>query len=395
MTMPRIVELRAYHVRIPLKKTIRHASHVRKESDNIVVSCRLDDGTIGFGEGAPRDYVTGETLETSLDLLRRTDWAGQLEPVRDFGEAVAMLRRFTIESAMDDPRGCLGNAARCASELAMLDAFGRRFGVSLQTLPAYLPDAANVYKLRKRCRYSGAITSKRNMFREFLSAVKVFLGWFKDCKIKVGTEGQDDPARLRLFRRVLGPRMDFRVDANEAWTPENVVEKIRELEPFRISAVEQPVPHEQVACLADARRQVETPIMLDESLCSRYDAERAIADKTCDLFNIRLSKCGGLIPSIELAAIADRAGLGYQLGCQIGESGILSAAGRAFACSISNIRHVEGSYDHFLVKERLTKENLTFEFAGIADSLTGPGLGMNVAPQRLARVTEREILLHG
>ena len=127
--------------------------------------------------------------------------------------------------------------------------------------------------------------------------------------------------------------------------------------------------------------------MLDESLCSLVDARRAIEFGLCDLFNIRISKCGGFLNSLKLAALARQAGLGYQLGCQVGETGILSAAGRHFASSVSDIRYVEGSYDQFLVRERLTVENLTFGRKGLAPAITRPGLGVTIDERALARVT--------
>ena len=124
--------------------------------------------------------------------------------------------------------------------------------------------------------------------------------------------------------------MDLRVDANEAWTAaEAAATRSRELEPFGITAVEQPVPHAEVDRLAAVRKQVKTPIMLDESLCGMVDAERAAANGLCDLFNLRLSKCGGFIPSLRLAQFAAKHGLGYQLGCQVGETAILSDGGPA------------------------------------------------------------------
>ena len=128
--------------------------------------------------------------------------------------------------------------------------------------------------------------------------------------------------------------------------------------------------------------------MHDESLCSLEDARQAIEYGTCDLFNIRLSKCGGLLPSLQIAAAANQAGLGYQLGCQVGETGILSAAGRHFATSVGDIRYLEGSYDRFLVKERLTNEDMTFGRGGYAPALTGPGLGVTVDERRLRDVTQ-------
>src|SRR5438270_381955 len=80
--------------------------------------------------------------------------------------------------------------------------------------------------------------------------------------------GQNDVARLRAIRRRLGAKIDIRIDANEAWTPMECAERIHELEPFGISACEQPVPHADVDALAEIRKQARTPIMLDESLCS-------------------------------------------------------------------------------------------------------------------------------
>ena len=66
----KISEVSIIHVRIPLKRVIKHASHARTDTDNILVRCTLEDGTTGFGEGLPREYVTGETIDSSLDILR-------------------------------------------------------------------------------------------------------------------------------------------------------------------------------------------------------------------------------------------------------------------------------------------------------------------------------------
>ena len=62
-----------HHVAVPLKSKIKHASHERLSSDNLVVEVILSDGTSGFGEGVPRSYVTGETIESAFDALGRFD----------------------------------------------------------------------------------------------------------------------------------------------------------------------------------------------------------------------------------------------------------------------------------------------------------------------------------
>jgi muconate cycloisomerase len=389
----RVRELTAFQVRIVLRKPVRHASHSRTSTDNLVVRCVLDDGTEGFGEGVPREYVTGESIDSALDLLRRTDLAAQLEPCRDFAAAVALAEGLRLAPVPGDDRACRGNAARCAVELAVLDAYGRRFGEPLAT--AVRRAAPDLHRPQAWVRYSGAILSARDGFKLRFAALRMRAFFFRQVKVKVGIAGHDDPFRLRTIRRWLRPSVDLRVDANEAWSPGDAVARIRALEPVRITSVEQPVPHADVDALAEIRRQVHVPIMLDESLCSRVDAERAVERGTCDLFNLRLSKCGGLLPTLRLAQFARRHGLGYQLGCQVGETAILSAAGRHFAANVADLRYTEGSYDRFLVREALGTRDLTFRWGGWAPALTGPGLGVTVNPQALERVTQRKETLLG
>lgn len=383
----KIVELTAYQIRIPLRKAIRHASHSRTETDNILVRCVLDNRMEGFGEGVPREYVTGETIDSALDLLRRSDLPAQLEPCGDFRQAVALAERLRLTPVPGDDRACQGNAARCAVELAILDAYGQAFGTGLREVTRLV--APELYQDLPRVRYSGAITSTRGLKLRWLAWL-LWIYRFRQIKVKVGIEGLDDVARLGVIRRRVGSRVDLRVDANEAWSPGEAVERIRSLEPFGITSVEQPVAHAQVGVLPEVRRQIKTPIMLDESLCSLVDAERAVSQGTCDLFNLRLSKCGGFIPSLRLAQLARKHGLACQLGCQVGETAVLSAAGRHFAASVADLRYLEGSYDRHLVRAALGTRDLTFGWGGWAPALTGPGLGIRLDPAALQRVIQRK-----
>lgn len=392
----RVARLVAYQCRIPLKRTIRHASFTRAENDTLIVACRLDDGTEGFGEGLPREYVTGETIESACAQLQATDWKRQLgASVSDLAGAVRLCEGLQLAgAATSGARDCFGNAARCAVEVAILDAFCRSLGQPLSAVTEQVSETLAIRCRHSRVRYSGAWTPAvpHSRFRDAVGRWKLKLFGFRQGKVKVGVEGYDDAASVGRLRRVMGAGFDIRVDANEAWSCENLERKVEPLVALGITALEQPVPHEAVDCLAALRPRLGVPIMLDESLCSLADGRRAIERGTCDLFNIRLSKCGGFLNALKLAAMAHAAGLGYQLGCQVGETGILSAAGRHFACSIGGIRYLEGSFDRFLVRERLTVEDVTFGFGGRAPALTNPGLGVNIDRRALARVTERESL---
>jgi muconate cycloisomerase len=358
----------------------------------LLIRCVLENGRQGFGEGVPRDYVTGETIDSAFELLKRSEIGSQLEPCRDFGEAVALAERLRVPSVPGDSRGCQGNSTRCAIELAMLDAYGQHFSQPLSAVTQRI--APELHEPRRRVRYSGAIAATQGL-KLRLAARRLWVYGFKHIKVKVGIEGQDDVRRLRLIRAVLGSKKDLRVDANEAWEKATVVQRIRDLAPFGISAVEQPLPHDEADFLAEVRRQTHIPIMLDESLCSHQDAEDAISRRRCDLFNLRLSKCGGFIPTLRLAQFAWRHGLGYQLGCQVGETALLSAAGRHFACSVTGLRYVEGSYDRHLVRVALGTRDITFGWRGWGPALEGAGLGISVDNAALEKVTLRKEPLLG
>lgn len=391
----RVTRLTAYHIRIPLKHKVRHASHVREQTDSLVVRCDLDNGATGWGEGLPRPYVTGETIDDAWSLLEKNDLARQLsEPFGNLTQAIKLSDQLALTALAGQSsfveRGCFGNSVRCALELSLLDAACRAESVPLSQITNLLPEAIAIRESKPQVRYSGAITAM-SPWATTVRAWKIRLYGFHQCKVKVGVAGTDDVEVLHRVRKILpASRVDLRIDANEAWTCANLESMLTPLLPFGITSLEQPVPHSVVEGLSKLRGHIGVPLMLDESLCSLTDAHRAIESGTCDLFNIRLSKCGGFLPSLRLAAVAHRAGLGYQLGCQVGETGILSAAGRHFACSVANIRYLEGSYDRHLVRERLTVQDLTFRRGGIAPVITAPGLGVDIDESALRRVTIRE-----
>ncbi len=378
--------LTLFHIAVPLKKVVRHASFERSSSENLVVRATLADGTTGYGEGVPRTYVTGESIDSAFEMLSRHDWAAMIGAPHDYSELVARLTDLEIPEIENDPRGMAGNAARCALELALLDAYGRRFGQSVGEAVALAQFEGLERRPPARVRYSGAITAESPR-GEVVSALKMRLYGFHQVKIKVGAPGHDDRRGLARMRRILGNRIDVRLDANEAFGADEVVERVRELLFCRPSALEQPVPHAQVDCLAELKGRLGVPIMLDESLCGYPDAVQAIERGTADILNVRLSKCGGILPSLRIIALASRSGKGVQLGCHPGETSILSAAGRQVACRLAGLRYLEGSYDRHILAQNLAATDLTFGYGGRARPLAGPGLGLGVDPDRLEAMT--------
>jgi len=389
----RIHRLTAFQIPIALKKPVRHASHERRENETLILRCVMDNGSCGWGEGLPRPYVTGESIDSVWRHLEQTDFT----PLRDatfssVADASLAIDDFRFADVAADPgidvRECFGNSVRCALELAILDAACHADQISLGDFILQHPAAISFAKPCDAVFYSGAVTSMTPR-GQWISALRMKLFAFRQVKIKVGADGISDIDLLRRVRRIVGRNVDLRLDANEAWHCDEVASKIAPLMPFLPSSLEQPVPHSEVAGLRQVRSEINIPIMLDESLCCREDAARAIAGEMCDLFNIRLSKCGGISRSLELVAFARQHDIGYQLGCQVGETGILSAAGRHFACNVPDIRYLEGSFDRFLVRESLTEQNLTFRYGGKGTRLHGYGLSIDVNECRVRELAVR------
>ena len=393
----RLKQIELFHAALPLRKAIRHASHERTSSSSLIVRATLGDGTVGHGEGVPRDYVTGESIATTFAALARFDAARHMGDPGDADEATVRIAAIALPEAEADPRGMDGNAARCALELALIDAYGRHFGVSAADCLRRFRAPDVPYRGRPvAVRYSGAITADSGR-RERIAAWKMRLYGFHQVKVKVGVDGQDDPARLAKLRSILGGRMDIRIDANEAWSAAELLAKVRPLRAARPSALEQPVPHAEVDALAELRPELGIPVMLDESLCGYPDAVRAVERGTADLLNVRLSKCGGFGPTLRIIGLARRSGLGVQLGCHPGESGLLSAAGRHLAANVDGFRYLEGSYDRHVLLKNLTVQDPTFGYGGRAGPIDGPGLGVDVDAAALQRLTveRREVRYDG
>ena len=384
-----IAELTCFHARIRLKREIRHASHARRENETLLVRCRLQDGTVGWGESLPREYVTGESIDSTFAQLAASDLRMDLGvPLENLPATIARLRAWRPRRIDPAARDAFGNCAKAAVEIAVLDAVTRRDQQSFTDVIAAVPEVQPLQQHAARVRYSAAIMSSTK-WKQHLQAALIHFYGFQQCKVKVGADDVDDVRLLRRVRMWLGRSMDLRIDANEAWTPESLPYQLERLAAFHLSSCEQPIPHHSVGQLARVKADCRVPIMLDESLCSLTDADRAIENNLCDLFNIRLSKCGGLIDSLLIAAKAHAAGKGYQLGCQVGETGILSAAGRHFACGIRGIRFLEGSYDRLLIGDQITTSHFTFAYGGRAAAISSIGHGAVVDEARLQPRVQR------
>lgn len=390
MSLPRCVSrVTVRPLAIPMRQTFRHGAAERALSEPIVVSIELADHTIGYGETHPRTYVTGETAEDVLAAVKDV-FLPILVEIRPgcFAEAVEVAADLPLV----DAKGRGVTAARAAVELALLDAYSRSFGRSLEAIAGWLSASwLGGPGSLATARYSGVVSSMA-AGRVPRAIRKMRLGRLIHFKLKVGDDGDDDriDAAVRVLRRGLERgKITLRVDANGAWTLEQATERLRRWQAKPIVCVEQPLAKGDPRIWHTLATSTSLPLMADESLVTPDDAEGLIVHRAASWFNIRISKNGGLIPAIRLAMTARRHKIHCQLGCMVGETSILSAAGRWFLQMVPGVRFAEGSFGRFLLSQDVTKRSLRFGFGGRWTPMRGPGLGVEVEPERLDRLASR------
>ncbi len=371
----RIVSACVHELNIPFAEPFRHTLAERACSDSILVRLATDTGAIGYGEAVPRAYVTGETPATCVADIRALLDTLNLDPLRQ-DDAIPTLDTFAR---------CLpaaaGASARCAVETALTDAWLRARHLSFAAL---LPPQ------RDGVVYSGIIGAGSMEQTEQAAARCKAMGF---AHVKIKACAMPDIEKIARARHILGDAVSIGVDANAAFDPATARAFLAAAAPYRVDSVEQPIAAGNLAALAALRAASPVPIMADESLASVEDARALIEHRAVDRFNIRLSKCGGPTRARAIAAMAVQAGIGIQAGCHVGETAVLSAAGRHFAASLPDLLYAEGSYGEYLLKEDIGIDSVAFGPGGNAPLLTGSGLGIDIDPDRLERYTVRKTRL--
>ena len=382
--MPTVTELDLFAVDLPFQVAVRHAAAARTTSDSLFLRARLDNGVEGWGEALPRAYVSGESREQAFALLRDTILPALAG--RSFGspaEAVSFLEKCDGKAPPEWVHPEVPQtSAWCSVDLALLDAFGRAFGnpVSL----GGQPPAADALR---RYRYSGVVSAGRGWpYAKSLLKMRAF--GFPQVKLKVERDGAGRAARTA--RRLLGRRTDLRVDANMAWTVEQALEAIGELRAVGIQSFEQPIAADDLSGLARLVAESSAGIVADEGLTHRESLRTLISRRACTGANVRISKCGGLVGAYARCREALDAGLMLQVGCQVGESSLLSAAHltllQALAPLTPGVRYAEGCFGGHLLREDPVTPSVQFGYGGRPPRRpAGAGLGVQVDRAMLER----------
>jgi L-alanine-DL-glutamate epimerase-like enolase superfamily enzyme len=384
--MATVTELQLFAVDLPFKTVVRHAAAARTTSESLFLRMTLDSGVDGWGEALPRAYVSGESRQDAFALLRDQVLPALVgQRFQSLPEVVSFLEKCDGKApsewvAPDVPQ----TSAWCCVDLALLDAFGRASGEPARpaaVVPAPSPAALGRY------RYSGVVSAGQG-WSYAVSLLKMRAFGFRQVKLKLERDGTLQAARTA--RRLLGRRVDLRVDANMAWDVEQALEVIGQLRAVGIRSFEQPIAADDLAGLARLVAESSAQIMVDEGLTDRDSLQRFITQRACTAANVRISKCGGLIGAYARCREALDAGLMLQVGCQVGESSLLSAAHLTLLSALApltpGVRYAEGCFGRHLLREDPAAPLVQFGYGGRPPPRpAGAGLGVRVDLAALQR----------
>lgn len=387
--MIKISDIHVSTVLLPFRFAFKHSLASRSYSNNVIVRVTLENTltgatVFGLGESVPREYVTGETCESAVAEIKNNFQTALLgQTFADENKPTDSASRLLEQTASSmNVYGRRIGASFCALELALLDAAAKLEKTSICTWLA----GRNGRSAGESINYGGVIPfGKRNTLAALLYFYKLY--GYKTVKLKVGDDPELDIFTVRKARELLGTSTVIRVDANCAWDFDRTVEFSKSVKAFNVASIEQPVPFDHLDELVELTKTVEPQIVVDESLCTVEEAENLANLKACGGFNIRISKVGGLLAAQKIVDIALKNGIKIHLGAQVGESGILTAAGRALACANPSFENYEGAANFFLLKEDLTRENMTAGLGGRGKMPPGHGLGVRADERNLSRLT--------
>ncbi|HKU00106.1 MAG TPA: muconate/chloromuconate family cycloisomerase [Paraburkholderia sp.] len=363
-----VSSIEAILVDLPTIRAHQLAMATMQQQTLVVVRLRCSDGIEGIGEATTIGGLSyGDESPEGIKLTIDAYLASALKGVDATNIHAAMARLEKIA------RG--NRFAKCALETALLDAQGKRLGVSLATLlgGAVRTELPTLWTLA-----SGDTQRDIEEAERWLAERR-----HDTFKLKIGRRSvREDVAHVSAIKRALGERARVTVDVNQAWNEAEAATGIAMLEAAGIDLVEQPVPREQRAALARLAARFVVPIMADETLMGPEDAIDLVRGACADVFALKIMKSGGLYGTLRTAAVGDAGGMALYGGTMLeGSVGTLAAA-HCFA-TLPRLAWGTELFGPLLVKDDIVVERPAYRDFCL-HLPEGPGLGVALDEDKLA-----------
>jgi L-alanine-DL-glutamate epimerase-like enolase superfamily enzyme len=322
-------------------------------TSNIILKINTSSGLTGWGCAAPDMEVTHESPEDVVENVER-HVTGLLK-----NESPFQVARITHQLKQLCPRA---SSTIAMVDMSLFDLMARKAKLPLyQLLGGYRNEIAT------------SITIGILPVKETLEQAGYYLKkGFRHIKIKGGIDLDADVERILKVRDKYGHDFSIRFDANQGYTPSEALKFIDLTSRAGIEILEQPTKQKKDEQLGEVTRQIDIPVMADESVQTLRDAFKLASRELIDLVNIKIMKVGGILESQHINSVSKAAGIEVMVGC-IDECAMGISAGLHFALSRPNIAYADLDGHLDLLDDPFT--DLFHLRHGILSPTTHPGLG--------------------
>jgi o-succinylbenzoate synthase len=355
-SMVKISNVEVGSINVPLSHPSKFALGLRRETENVITRISTDEGIVGLGEASPFSPFCHETKASMIYLIKemlsqslRSYDLCQISEIMEALDSVAVDNRF----------------AKSTIDMSLYDLLGKKLQIPVYAL------------LGGKCKDSIPIAMPISMGKldeMTQEACKQVEGGVTALKVYVGMDVEEDVDRIKAIREAVGPNVQIKIDVNQRWSPKIAIKTIKRMEKYDLLLVEQPVPKWDLDGLKTVRTSVDTPIAVDESLCSPQDAMEIIKREAADVFNVYATKNGGLYRAKSILNIAEASGVPCLIG-SLYELSIGTAAGVHLACSSNIVKYPCDLIGPVLHTHDIVDEPITIK-DGHVHVPTSPGLGI-------------------
>jgi L-Ala-D/L-Glu epimerase len=366
-----IQSVELYKLFIPLKEPFVISLGPIHNVQNVVVIIRTADGCAGYGECSPYMTINGESVDTCFVV-------GQY-----FAKVLKGKNALQIEECMAlmDRTIYANSSIKSAFDIALHDIAGQHAGVPIYKLLG----GANDKVLQTDMTVSIGDPQKMKA-----DAVRFQQEGFPAIKVKLGETLEKDVERIRAIREGIGMDIPLRIDANQGWrTADEAIAVLQALAPFHIEHCEEPIARYKFMDLGSVSAASPIPIMADESLGDDHDAERLIALKACQLFNIKLGKSSGFYKGLKIARLGAAAGMHMQVGGFM-ESRLGMTAAAHLALSNDHIHHCDFDTPLMFTEDPVIG-GIQYKANGVIEVPDVPGLGAVIDDSYLQKAEKVEV----
>ncbi|GAA0596789.1 dipeptide epimerase [Kribbella sandramycini] len=354
-----ISAVRTRVVSAPYRRPFRISSGVSKDLISLVVEVHTADGVVGIGETSPMTAYTGETL------------AGVTAAIEEH-LAPALIGRDPLDRAgahlvMDAVlRG--QSVAKSGLDIALHDLAGRLSGWPVHAL------LGGSIRDRVQTTWVVGLGTLDEMAAE---AAEYAARGFRHIKVKGGHDPAQDLELIRAVRSALPADAELCLDANEGYDATVALPYLAKMSAAGMTLLEQPLPRWDLAGMVRLRERLDVRLMADESMHSLHDALEIVRRGAADVLNIKILKVGGLHRALQIAHVAEAAGLAVKIG-SMPELGVATLAAVHLAAAVPGATVAADLVGPLMVLADPLAPTVFADCNGWIDVPTRPGLGHDV-----------------